>query len=300
MWQGHHEGIREPSPAPTHGGLPTPNPPFQQLRAPWLHSVELMPQRHPQPWRSPAAAWWGGVKGQMGWGAGRLPHHEPPPIGISDRVCIKALTKHVHPRLQGAIFFALSSIHSSPPLPPIKQVFAEPILLDPEVLAGNRTDPASAFTELTASGACDKPNPGHRGLGTALSTVPQPPDLQIYQHSHFLPCFSRPLVLCPQGLWWSWPESPPHLHVAHTQEPPESGSIKGWALPSAEQCPPHFGQRRGRCTWQLSLGKHVSTPISPLLGLKDKSPAYLLATIPPGSAGMAHPIAHLTFPCLLP
>ena len=137
MWQGHHEGIREPSPAPTHGGLPTPNPPFQQLRAPWLHSVELTPQRHPQPWRSPAAAW-GGVKGQMGWGAGRLPHHEPPPIGISDRVCIKALTKHAHPRLQGAIFFALSSIHSSPPLPPIKQVFAEPILLDPEVLAGKR------------------------------------------------------------------------------------------------------------------------------------------------------------------
>lgn len=166
------------------------------------------------------------------------------------------------------------SIHH-PLFLPLNKCLLSPSFWTLKLAAGNRTDLASAFTELTASSACDEPNSGHGGLGTALSMVPQSPGLQIYQHPHFLPCFSRPLVLCPQGLWWSWPESPPHLHVAHTQKPPKPGSIKGWALPLAEQCPLHFGQRRGPCTWQLSLGKHISTPISPLLGLKDKSPTYL-------------------------
>lgn len=87
----------------------------------------------PQPWRSPATAWGWQVRGQVGVGADCLPCHEPPPTRSSVRVCTHFLTRHVHPRLQGAIFFALSSIHSSPPLPPIKQMFAEPLLLDLEV-----------------------------------------------------------------------------------------------------------------------------------------------------------------------
>ena len=86
----------------------------------------------PQPWRS-ATTWGWQVRGQMGVGADRLPCHEPPPTRSSVRVCSNFLTGHVHPRLQGAIFFALSSIHSSPTLPPIKQMFAEPFLLDLEV-----------------------------------------------------------------------------------------------------------------------------------------------------------------------
>ena len=243
----------------------------------------------PQPWRS-ATTWGWQVRGQMGVGADRLPCHEPPPTRSSVRVCSNFLTGHVHPRLQGAIFFALSSIHSSPTLPPIKQMFAEPFLLDLEVGSRQQDRPGICLHRAHSVQCLRRTQswtwrPGHCPVHGA--PIPRSPDLPAPPLPSLL--LQTPDSVSP-GTLVELARVPPPIYMWHTpRSPPNLGPSTAGPCPWQSSALCTLGRGGDPALGSSPWGSASPPPFHPFCVLRTSRPLTSLATIPPGSPSHSMP-----------